>query len=91
MEVGYNESSYTLSEANGYVEVCVNATSPGISEEFYIYSTSTENRISEYINLSVDFPYFLFNQTRYALTNKNIPIMCYTSLCVYSSFISNYD
>ena len=53
VEVGYNESSYTLSEANGYVEVCVNATSPGISEEFYIYSTSAEmiGECTNYIRL----------------------------------------
>ena len=48
VRVGYVESSHILSEANGYVEVCVNATSLGISEEFYIYSTSTGNTISKF-------------------------------------------
>ena len=87
MRVGYNESSYILSEANGYVEVCVNATSPGISEEFNIHSTSTENMISEYMNLSVDVPYFLISRTLHALTHNKE----HSNLCVYSSFISNYD
>ena len=46
--VGYNDSSYTLSEAKGYVEVCVNATSPGTATEFNISSTATENITSKY-------------------------------------------
>ena len=46
--MGYNESSYTLSEAEGYVEVCVNATSPGTAAEFIINSTITENITSKY-------------------------------------------
>ena len=41
--VGYSESSYTLSEAEGYVEVCVNAMSPGTAAEFDISSTATES------------------------------------------------
>ena len=40
MKVGFNETSYTLGEAEGYVEVCVNATSPGTAAEFNIISTT---------------------------------------------------
>ena len=43
--VGYSESSYILSEAEGYVEVCVNATSPAV---FNISSTAAESINSKY-------------------------------------------
>ena len=34
VKVGYSKTSYTLNEAEGYVEVCVNAISPGTAAEF---------------------------------------------------------
>ena len=36
MEVGYEQTSYTISELNNSVEICVQSTSPGISAEYDI-------------------------------------------------------
>ena len=36
MEVGYEQTSYTISELNNSVEICVHSTSPGISAEYDI-------------------------------------------------------
>ena len=46
--MGYSKSSYTLSETEGYVEVCINATSPGTAAGFIINSTITESITSKY-------------------------------------------
>ena len=39
VRVGYNESRYTLYEGEESVEICVNATTPGIPAEFVINVT----------------------------------------------------
>ena len=39
VQVGYTQTSYTLTEDEDSVELCVNATSPGIAEEFMINAT----------------------------------------------------
>ena len=39
VNVGYNESRYTLYEGEESVEICVNATTPGISAEFVVNVT----------------------------------------------------
>ena len=50
MKVSYTQSSYTLNKAEGYVEICVEAKSIGISEEFYIDAITTENdMISKFV------------------------------------------
>ena len=36
VEVGYEQTSYTISELNNSVEICVQSTSPGISAEYDI-------------------------------------------------------
>ena len=54
MEVYYTQNSYTLNETEGYVEICVEAKSLGISEEFYINAITTDNQISKFtLNINV--------------------------------------
>lgn len=36
VHVGYEHSSYTLTEVDGYVQLCVNSTSTGISADFSV-------------------------------------------------------
>ena len=36
VEVGYEQTRYTISELNNSVEICVQSTSPGISAEYDI-------------------------------------------------------
>ena len=48
VRVSYNKSSYTLSEAERIVEICVNAESPGTAAEFSISSTAIEDISSKY-------------------------------------------
>ena len=36
VEVGYEQTSYTISELNTSVDICVQSTSPGISAEYDI-------------------------------------------------------
>ena len=37
--MGYNESRYTLYEGEESVEICINATTPGIPAEFVVNVT----------------------------------------------------
>ena len=48
VRVGYTESSYTISDSEDYVEICIKATSPGIEANFSI-SSSIENITSKCI------------------------------------------
>lgn len=82
VRVGYEENSYTLSEESGYVELCVKATSPGISEEFYV---SLEiNTTDDILEQSVDGLLFSVNETNnvtkicYNISNKTSPCYFYT-------------
>ena len=53
VKVYYIQSSYTLNETKGYVEICVESESLGISEEFYIYAITTENMFSKFPHSSL--------------------------------------
>ena len=46
--VGFGQSSSTLLEAIGYVEICVISSSPGIHLQFVINITTTESVSSEF-------------------------------------------
>ena len=43
VRVGFGQTSYTLHEDIGYVEICVISTSPGIQRQFAIDVTTTES------------------------------------------------
>ena len=43
VKIPYTQSSYTLNETEGYVEICVEAKSLGTSKEFYMDAITTEN------------------------------------------------
>ena len=50
LRVGYEQSSYSLHEEIGYVEVCVVSSSPGIQWQFVInVSTTTDPKSSEFL------------------------------------------
>ena len=44
VRVGYEHTSYTVSEAKDHEELCVTSLSPGIDESFIIYTITDSKR-----------------------------------------------
>jgi hypothetical protein len=55
VRVGFGQTSYTLHEDTGYVEICVISSSPGIQWQFVINVSTTESLSCEFLCLNVFF------------------------------------